>query len=74
MVPAGSHRETDLEMALRHVVEAERRILRQHALIARLGPGGGQTKELAERLLVDFQTTLAAHRAHLARLMPRRQA
>jgi len=74
MVPAEPHRETDLEMALRHVIEAEGRVQRQRALIERFGPGGGPMKEMAERLLADFQATLAAHRAHLARLMPPRQA
>ncbi|GJD65327.1 hypothetical protein [Methylobacterium frigidaeris] len=63
-------RETDLEMALRHVIEAEARVARQRALVERLAPGGGRTAALAEALLSDFQATLAAHRAHLARLMP----
>ncbi|AWB21933.1 hypothetical protein DA075_14175 [Methylobacterium currus] len=62
--------ETDLEMALRHVIEAEVRVMRQRALAARLAPWGGQTAELAEALLADFQATLEAHRAHLVRLLP----
>lgn len=66
--------ESDLEMALRHVVEAEARVARQRVLVERLAPAGGQTAALAEALLADFQATLAAHRAHLARLMPSRQA
>lgn len=62
-------RETDLEMALRHVVEGERRVVRQRALAARLARSGGETAALAEALLADFQATLEVHRAHLARLM-----
>lgn len=72
MTPIDPLDETVLEMALRHVIEAEARIVRQRALVARLAPTGGQTAALAEALLVDFQTTLDAHRAHLARLMPPR--
>lgn len=62
--------ETDLEMALRHVVEGELRVARQRALVARLAPSGGEIAALAEALLADFQATLEAHRAHLARLLP----
>ncbi len=63
-------RETDLEMALRHVIESEARVARQRVLAARLAPWGGETAALAEALLADFQATLEAHRAHLARLLP----
>ncbi|MGX7704751.1 hypothetical protein [Methylobacterium sp. Gmos1] len=63
-------RETELEMVLRHVIEGECRVVRQRALVARLAPSGGQTAALAEALLADFQATLEAHRAHLARLIP----
>lgn len=62
--------ETDFEMALRHVIEAEHRVARQRVLVERLAPGDVPTAALAEALLADFQVTLAAHRAHLARLMP----
>ena len=44
--PAG---ETDLGMAPRHAIEAEGRVLRQSALVARLGPGGGRTAAPANR-------------------------
>lgn len=63
-------RETDLQMALRHVIEGERRVVRQRVLAARLAPSGGETALLAEVLLADFQATLEAHRAHLDRLLP----
>ncbi|KMO32144.1 hypothetical protein VQ02_24455 [Methylobacterium variabile] len=66
-------RETDLEMALRHVIEAELRIARQRVLVERLAAAGGRTAELSQALLADFQMTLEAHRAHLARLMPPRE-
>jgi hypothetical protein len=72
MPAAHPRRETDLEMALRHVVEGERRVVRQRVLVARLAPSGGETAALAEALLADFQATLEVHRAHLARLMPPR--
>ncbi|KMO15973.1 hypothetical protein [Methylobacterium platani] len=62
--------ETALEMARRHVVEAEIRVLRQRALVSRLDPAGGRVAEMARRLLADFQSDLAAHRAHLARVAP----
>ncbi|MFH6782094.1 MULTISPECIES: hypothetical protein [Methylobacterium] len=70
MNAAAPHRETDLQMALRHVIEAEARVLRQRALVARLGPKGGRVADLAHALLADFQSDLAAHRAHLARVTP----
>jgi len=74
MDAADPPRETDLEMALRHVIEAEARVLRQRSLVARLGPRGGRIAELAHTLLADFESDLAAHRAHLARVTPPPQA
>ncbi|TNC09261.1 hypothetical protein FF100_27240 [Methylobacterium terricola] len=70
MTPTGPLGETDLEMALRHVIEAEARVVRQRALVARVGAGGGDVAKLARTLLADFQSDLAAHRAHLARVTP----
>ncbi|AWN51649.1 hypothetical protein DK412_08080 [Methylobacterium sp. 17Sr1-1] len=60
-------------MALRHVVEGERRVVRRRALAARLARSGGETATLAEALLADVQATLEVHRARLARLMPKPQ-
>ncbi|AWN46103.1 hypothetical protein DK419_07090 [Methylobacterium terrae] len=74
MSPVGPTDETALAMALRHVIEAEGRVLRQRALVARLDPGGGRVVELAQALLADFQADLEAHRAHLARVAPLPQA
>ncbi len=70
MVPAHPTRETGLEMALRHVIEAEARVMRQRALVSRLDPGSGRVAELARALLADFQSDLEAHRAHLGRITP----
>jgi hypothetical protein len=59
--------ETELEMAVRHVAEQEKRIARQEVLIERL-----RKVELplddAFGLLVSMQDILETMRAHIARL------
>ena len=59
--------ETDLEMARRHVAEAERHIRSQEDIVAHLRDLGGDVAT-AEQLLCLFEETLDIHRAHLDRL------
>lgn len=53
----------DLKMVDDHIAQGERHVTRQEELIARLKSGGHPT-EMAEQLLVEFQSTLIQHRAH----------
>lgn len=53
----------DLEMASRHVAEAERHILDQEKLITTLRLRG-QPTEAADALLFEFNETLVLHRRH----------
>ena len=59
--------ETELEMALRHVAEQEKRITRQEVLIERLRKAGLPSHD-AVRLLGAMQRLLETMRAHVARL------
>jgi hypothetical protein len=54
-----------LEMARRHVADAEKRVMRQTALVAELTRQGRDTGQ-AETMLVLFSDTLDAMRQHLA--------
>jgi hypothetical protein len=60
--------ETELEMALRHVAEQEKRVVRQEVLIARLRKAGLPSDD-AFRLLGAMQRLLETMRAHVARLL-----
>ena len=60
-------RETELEMVSRHVCESDRRIARQHQIIADLRAKNRSTV-LAEDILVLFEESQALHEAHLKRL------
>jgi hypothetical protein len=53
----------NLQMVDDHIAQGERHIALQHELIARLKGHGLPTNE-AERLLTEFESTLALHRAH----------
>lgn len=57
----------ELKMVRRHVRQGERHIVQQERVIRDLTQLGANTT-LAKELLQVFQSTLAAHRAHLARL------
>jgi hypothetical protein len=57
--------ETGVEMARRHVAEAERLVHRQRSLVAALGRRGRDV-EAAEKTLAVFETTLDAMRQRLA--------
>ena len=61
--------ETELEMVERHVREGELRVSRQREIVRELFDRNHPTS-LAEQLLVEFEQTLADHKAHLARLNP----
>ena len=61
------HRETKLEMARRHVHEAEAHVASQRKIVAGL-PAEGEGSLIAERLLVEFERTLRDHKTALARL------
>jgi hypothetical protein len=61
--------ETERQMAVRHVVEQEKRITRQKAVIERLRKLGTPLGE-AVRLLALMKDLLAAMRAHVARIPP----
>jgi hypothetical protein len=53
----------DLRMVDDHIALAERHVTRQEELVAFL-KSRGHPSEMAEELLVEFQATLAQHRAH----------
>ncbi len=57
--------ETDVEMARRHVAEAEKRLYRQQALVGTLA-GRGLDTEVAAQTLAAFELALQAMREHLA--------
>jgi hypothetical protein len=57
-------RETELEMAQRHVRQGEARVAAQRELVEELRRDGHDMTQ-AEKLLVTFQTTLASHRRAL---------
>ena len=59
--------ETELEMAIRHVAEQEKRIARQEALIERLRRAGAPLDD-ALHLLFTMPEFLETMRAHVARL------
>ncbi|MGN6468130.1 MAG: hypothetical protein ACTHLC_00940 [Rhizobiaceae bacterium] len=59
--------ETKLEMARRHVREAERHVDRQRRIVSELRERG-QLSEIAVELLAEFEQTLSDHRASLARI------
>jgi hypothetical protein len=61
--------ETDLEMAERHVVEAEARIERQKQIIAEMERDNHpEAAERARDLMATFCRTIELMRAHLAEL------
>jgi hypothetical protein len=57
--------ETDVEMARRHVAEAQRRLHRQRVLVTSLAELGHDT-EVATQTLAAFEATLQIMREHLA--------
>jgi predicted small metal-binding protein len=59
--------ETELEMVTRHVAAGERHVALQEDIVAHLRTLHGSTS-LAEELLIEFRSTLDAHRAHLDRI------
>ena len=60
--------ETELEMVQRHVRQGELHVARQLEIIAEMVLRR-QSTELAERLLVGFESSLCAHRDHLSELI-----
>jgi hypothetical protein len=60
-------RESELEMAQRHVEQGERHVEAQRRIIAHLRELGGSTA-VAEQLLYEFEGLLAEHKSHLRRL------
>jgi len=54
---------SDLRMVDDHITQGERHVTRQEEIIAWLQSRGHPT-EIAEQLLVEFQSTLLQHRAH----------
>lgn len=58
------HRREELAMAVGHVRDAEKRVLKQEALITRL-QAGGHPSEQAVELLNTFNITLDLMRDHL---------
>lgn len=59
--------ENLIQMAERHVRQAEGHVEKQRAILARLRADGLPT-ETAEELLQEFEATLADHRASLDRM------
>lgn len=57
-------KETELEMAERHVREAEAHVARQEETVQQLRRDGHDTKQ-AEALLTTFEATLVEHRRGL---------
>jgi hypothetical protein len=64
--------ETELEMATRHVAEAESWHLEQSAVVSRMTALGHDTTK-AEKLLSDFEITLNRIRDHQQRLLDSRK-
>jgi hypothetical protein len=60
-------RESELEMALRHVAQGERHVEAQRRILAHLRELGGAT-DVAEQLLAEFEDLLAVHKSHLRRI------
>jgi len=60
-VLAMAYTKADLDMANRHVAEAERHILRQEELLTGLRSKAADTT-LAEELLAEFHATLRSYR------------
>ena len=55
----GAHRETLLEMERRHIREGAERIIRQEAIIAKLGDGNcSDTAILAKEILTIMRSSL----------------
>ncbi len=67
MILAEDRSETEREMVERHVREGQEHVARQREIVERL-PVSGEVAEMARSLLVEYEETLALHRAHLARL------
>ena len=65
-----NQRETLLEMARRHVREAEVHVARQHQIAAGL-PGNDEGSLIARTLLAEFERTLRDHKVALAQLEKR---
>jgi hypothetical protein len=59
------HDETKLEMALRHVREAEEKVAHQERIVRELQAHGHDSTQ-AEKLLMNFREILDIARAHLA--------
>jgi hypothetical protein len=60
--------ESELDMVCRHVAQGERHVALQEKILDHLHEIGGST-EIAEQLLVEFRSTLTAHRSHRDRLL-----
>jgi len=58
----------ELRMVDDHIAQGERHVIRQKELIAWLRSRGHPT-DVAEDLLVEFQSTLIQHRAHRERML-----
>lgn len=65
MTPSQQHDETKLEMALRHVREAEKNVAHQEQIVRELQARGHDSTQ-AEILLVNFRDVLDLAHAHLA--------
>ena len=63
--------ETDLEMAERHVREAEARVARQRRIVE-YQRASGEVSSLSEEILEEFERALVHHRLHLSRFRPRK--
>lgn len=56
-----------IEMIRAHILQGERHVASQRAIVQRLYRLGGASG-LAEDLLAEFERSLAAHRRHLAQV------
>lgn len=61
-------RAEQLRMIHRHIVDGERCVASQRAVVYRL-TGLGADTAFSEGLLEEFEATLAEHRRHLARTL-----
>ena len=57
-------RETEIEMAERHVRQGQAHVARQSELVEQLRVDGHDTRQ-AEELLTEFEAILTEHRKHL---------
>lgn len=62
-----TYTEADLDMAERHIAQAEEHVIKQERIVGQLRAHGHST-EMADLLLEEFTQTLQQHREHRDRI------